>query len=386
MRFRQIIWVLAAFVFTSFLYGQRGQQPAPGQQAPGQQQTPGINEKQAQQVQGEVKTNQKVKKPEGPVPMTEKEVTKEIKSSPAETVIKDVKEHGVDFEMTPAIEKKLRKANATDAVVEAVRQAGPKEREQVAKLVMGPGQAATQNIPREQGQGYDAIKTELDPDKTIALVDDFAKKYPDSPLLSYVYSFGANAYQQKGDIEKVVEVANKSLKLKPDNLMSLVLSIGMMPQPQYLNNHAADRDKILQQAESEANQALELISKLPKQPNESDADYQKRLAEIGSQIHGPLGMIHLELASGGLTGPDKAELAKAEQEFTIAVTTTAHPDPRDYYRLGETYGMDGKWDDAIQAFTKAGELGQGTLIKTYADQQIGEMKKKKAAQGSAGKS
>jgi hypothetical protein len=68
------------------------------------------------------------------------------------------------------------------------------------------------------------------------------------------------------------------------------------------------------------------------------------------------------------------------------VTSTAHPDPRDYYRMGEAYAMDGKWDDAIQAFTKAGDLGQGTLIKTYADQQIGEMKKKKAAQGSGGKS
>ena len=123
------------------------------------------------------------------------------------------------------------------------------------------------------------------------------------------------------------------------------------------------------------------VAKLPKQPNEADADYQKRQVEIGSQIHGPLGMIHLQLANAGLAGPDKAELAKAEQEFTAAVTGTAHPDPRDYYRLGEAYGMDEKWDNAIQAFTKAGDLGQGTLIKTYADQQIGEMKKKKAAQG-----
>ena len=56
--------------------------------------------------------------------MTEKEVTKEIKSAPAETVIKDVKERGVDFDMTPDIEKKLRKAKATDEVVEAVRQCG----------------------------------------------------------------------------------------------------------------------------------------------------------------------------------------------------------------------------------------------------------------------
>ena len=193
------------------------------------------------------------------------------------------------------------------------------------------------------------------------------RSIPNSLLLSYVYSFGANAYQQKGDVEKVVEYTDKSLKLKPDNLMSLILSVGMLPQPQYLNNHPADRDKILQEAESEANRALQLIPQIPKQPNEADADYQKRLAGVASEVHGPLGMVHLELASEALAGPDKAELAKAEQEFKTAVSTTAHPDPRDYYRMGEAYGLDGKLDDAIQAFTKAGEVGQGTLIKTYAD-------------------
>jgi tetratricopeptide (TPR) repeat protein len=153
----------------------------------------------------------------------------------------------------------------------------------------------------------------------------------------------------------------------------------MLPQPQYLNSHAADRDKILQDAVNEANHALELIPKrIPKKADESDADYQKRLGDVESQVHGPLGMIHLEMATSGLVGPDKAELDKAEHEFNTAVTAASRPDPRDYYRLGEAYKMDGKLDDAIQAFTKASELGQGTMIKTYADQQIGEIKKIKA--------
>ena len=243
---------------------------------------------------------------------------------------------------------------------------------------MGSG-GASQNIPKEQATAYDAIKTELDPDKAISECDDFSKKYPDSAALTYVYSFEANAYQQKGDVDKVVDFTEKSLKLNGDNLMSLVLNIGMTPQPQYLNGHKAEQEKILQDTETRANHALELIAKLPKQPNESDADYQKRLGEIGSQVHGPLGMVHLELANQGLSGPDKAELGKAEQEFNLAVTNSARPDPRDYYRLGETYRMDGKIDDAIQAFTRAGELGQGTLIKTYADQQVADLKKAKAA-------
>jgi tetratricopeptide (TPR) repeat protein len=313
-------------------------------------------------------------------------VLKEIKKSPAEIVIKDVMDLGVDFEMNASIEKKLRKANASDQLVDAVRQAGPKEREQMAKLIIGAGEAGFQSIPKEQAQAFDAIKVEVDADKEIALVDDFIKKYPDSPVLSYAYGFGANAYQQKTDVEKVVEYSGKGLKLKPDNIMCLIFSIAMLPMPQYLNAHPADREKILQEAESDANRALQLIPKIPKQPNETDAHYQKRLADLASEVHGPLGMIHLNQATQALQGPDKAELAKAEQEFTAAVTTASHPDPRDYYRLGEAYKLDGKWDNALQAFTKASELGQGTMVKTYADEEIAQIKKTKTAASAAPKS
>ncbi len=380
MRIKAIITVLAVLGIASGLFAQKAA-PAPSPASQQQQATAPDQMQQGNptpQMASQVTTNQKMKKPEGPVPLSEKDVTKEIKSSPAATVIKDVKDRGVDFDMTPEIEKKLRKAKATDEVIRAVSEAGPKARAQNAKLQMGSG-AGGQNIPKEQATAYNAIKNELDPDKAIAECDDFAKKYPDSPALTYAYSFEANAYQQKGDIDKVADYTDKSLKLNGDNLMSLVLSIGITPQPQYMNNHKAEQEKILQDTQTRANHALELIAKLPKLANESDEDYQKRLAEIGSQVHGPLGMVHLELANQSLSGPDKAELGKAEEEFNAAVSKSAHPDPRDYYRLGETYKMDGKIDDAIQAFTRAGELGQGTLIKTYADQQVAELKKLKAA-------
>jgi tetratricopeptide (TPR) repeat protein len=375
MKIKPILWVLAAFVFTGILYAQRGQVPgAPTQpQFPGQPQAP-VTQSQT----GEKRKSQA----QGSGAMTEKEVTKEIKSAPAETVIKDVKQRGVDFDMTPDIEKKLRKAKATNEVIEAVRQAGPKARAQMAKVALGAGPAGGPDIAREQMAGYNAIRSELDPDKTITLVEDFAKKYPNSPFLSFVYTFGANAYQQKGDVEKVVELTNESLKLRSDNIMSLVMKVAMLPQPQYLNKHEAERDKILQEAESEGNRALQLISQLPTQPNEAEVDHQKRLASAASGIHASLGMVHLERAAESLGAPDKAELAKAEQEFKTAVTTTDRPDSSDYYRMGEAYTMDGKLDDALEAFTKASQIGQGTMLKTYADQRIEELKKRKA-RGSA---
>jgi len=158
----------------------------------------------------------------------------------------------------------------------------------------------------------------------------------------------------------------------------LILRIEMLPMPRYLRNHAPDKTKILQEAENDAKRALELTAQIPGQPHETDAQYQKRLDGFSSEIYGPLGTVHLELASGSPAGLDRGELAEAEKELNSAVSSSANPDPRDCYRLGEAYALDGKWDDAIQAFRKAGGLGQGTLIKTYADDQIAQMKKRKA--------
>ena len=47
-------------------------------------------------------------------------------------------------------------------------------------------------------------------------------------------------------------------------------------------------------------------------------------------------MIHLDRAQLGLMGLDQQELAKAEQEYRLAVTLTDKPEANDYYRLGET--------------------------------------------------
>jgi len=229
-----------------------------------------------------------------------------------------------------------------------------------------------------QARRFDAIMGESDPDRAVRLVNDFVRRYPDSPLLSYAYSYGANAYQQKGDVEKIAEYSGKSLKFDPDNLMSLILSVEVLPQPQYIRKHPADRSKILRQAQYEADRALQLVPQIPQQPKEAEADYHKRLATVASEVHGALGTLHLQLAYRGPSGLDRAELAKAEQEFRTAVTTTSHPDPRDYYRLGEVYGVEGKLDDGIQAFRKAGKLAPDTAIEAYSNEQVARLKKRKA--------
>ncbi len=78
-----------------------------------------------------------------------------------------------------------------------------------------------------------------------------------------------------------------------------------------------------------------------------------------------------------LTGADPEELAKAEKEYQAAVSITKNIDPADYFRLGEVKEKVGKVDDAVGAFTKAGELDQTGQIKALADQAVERLKKKK---------
>src|ERR1043165_546877 len=153
-----------------------------------------------------------------------------------------------------------------------------------------PGQQqAQQPAPKtpQEAQDFQALRNEaqagLDAEKVIQLGSDFEKKYPTSSLLTYSDMFVAQGYQQKGDAEKAIEYGEKSLKLKPDNLMSLIITATLLPTPQALKG--GDKEKRLAEAETDANKALELIQQIPKQANETDDAYNKRKASLGANLH-----------------------------------------------------------------------------------------------------
>jgi len=245
---------------------------------------------------------------------------------------------------------------------------------QGSKGQQGQAPAGPQVTPQQLKEAQ-AIQNELDPDKQMQMVNDFVAKYPDSPYLSDIYFFGAIAAQQKGDVAKVVDFGEKSLKAKNDNMRTLILMATILPMPQVAQG--ADADKKLAEAEADANKVLEMVPQLPKQANQTDEQFQQVKSAATAEAHAALGMVHLQRASQGLTGPDAAELAKSEKEYQMAVSTP-NPNAEDYFRLGEAYKMDNKIDQAIEAFTKASQLSQGTPLQTYADQNLKAMKEKKA--------
>ncbi len=249
-----------------------------------------------------------------------------------------------------------------------------------AKPAAQPGQQAQQGQAapaptQDERNAFNGIQHELDPTRQAQMVDDFAKKYPNSVLLSDAYFFGAYAYQSQGNVAKAVEYGEKSLAANANNLRSLLLVSELLPQPQEMAGSDADKEKKLQEAEEDATKALTQVATL-NVPNRTPDEVSQIKASITSQAHASLGMVHLQRATMSLTGTDKDELAKAEQEYKTAVTNPK-PSPEDYFRLGEVYAMENKPDDAIDAFTQCSKLSQGQL-QTMADNEVQKLKKAKA--------
>lgn len=240
-----------------------------------------------------------------------------------------------------------------------------------------PAQPAPPAISPAETQAYEAIEKELDPDKQLQLVQSFEKQFPKSVLLSDVYFMAGGAAERKNDVPDALKYGEESLKLQPDNLRSLILVAGLLPLPQALQGTDDQKEQQLTAAEDDANRALQLLPNITRQANIPEDQFDRGKKTIEAQLHSALGMAHLEKAILTPGTPSPAELSQAEQEYKAAVTSP-QPEAQDYYRLGEVCTRESKWDDAINAFTQAAQLGQGTMIQKYADDMIQKAKAQQA--------
>jgi len=300
-------------------------------------------------------------------PLTQDDVLGLIKKNKnnLDVVYKTLDERKVNFDLDRKIEQKMRGAGADDDMLQAIWKAGPTGRsEKSATLTSATG--APLQATYEEAMGFKTMEHELDPDRRLRMVDEFESRFPKSQFLSYVYLQAAKAYQEKSDLNKLVEYGEKSLKQDPDNVFSLVVVALALPQPRMLQGSPGEAAQRLSLAETYANRALKLIDSLPARTNESPEQLQKQKGALASDAHAALGMVYM----------DRDESQKAIQELKTAVSLTQTLNPQLYFRLGEVYENEGKKNEALEAFTKASELGRGTVMQQYADQRIAELKKK----------
>jgi tetratricopeptide (TPR) repeat protein len=300
-------------------------------------------------------------------PLTQEELYNLIKKNKKDldVVYKALDEHGVNFDLDRKIEAKMRSVGADDNLLQAIWKAGPTGRnEKTATLTSSSG--VPLHAKYEEAMGYKTMEDELDPDKRLRMVEEFEHRFPTSELMSTVYTQAAKSYREKGDLNKLVEYGEKSLKLDANNLYSLLMVAIALPQPRMVESNPELSAQRLSTAEEYANRALKLIDGVPARPNETGEQLKKRKDVLASDAHAALGMVYM----------DRDESPKAVEELKTAVSLTQTPNPQLYFRLGEVYENEGKNNEAVEAFTKASELGHGTVLQQYADQRIAKLKKK----------
>ncbi len=294
--------------------------------------------------------------------MTEKEVIQVVKKNKKDPVKAAgiISQRGVAFDVTEDFKKQLEKTGAPETVFRAIVAASP-----TGRSFSTPLGDKLQVSPDEKAD-FMQIQGEMDSANQLKLCEDFEKKYPKSVLLSYVLSEQAGLYQKQGQYAKVVELADRSLKLDEKNIFSMVMLAKLLPQPRLLRGTPAENNKQVAQAGGYAAKALELLGKIPADMLEKNEEFQKRKLALEAEAHSALGMVALY----------HDDPPTAADEFKAAIARGG-ADPTNYFRLGEAYETMGKLDQSIEAFQNAADLGAGTAFQELANKKIAEIKARK---------
>lgn len=274
-------------------------------------------------------------------------------------------ERGVNFELDEKNQKKLQKAGADDELLGEIWKATPSGKAHMRALLTSPTGVEVQASPGE-AMALQEIQNEGTADRRLQIVVAFEKKYPNSPLLSYVYTEGAKAQQQNGALDEAVQYCRKSLTIDPDNTYSLIIIALILPQPKMLKGNGKEVADQLSEAAADANRALALLEKLQKRPDETDEQFQARKGSLAADAHFALGMEEMQ----------RDQFDKAVAEYRAAISSTSKPTFQYFYRLAEAYASAGHVSDAIQSLQKASELARGTPMQKVADDFISELQQK----------
>jgi tetratricopeptide (TPR) repeat protein len=129
-----------------------------------------------------------------------------------------------------------------------------------------------------------------------------------------------------------------------------------------LQGTPAENDKHLAEAETYATRAIQLIDQLPPPTSGSPISGELKTALL-ADAHFARAMAHLM----------RDDFPKALEDFKQAIFLK--PDAQYFFRLGEAQQRQGDMAGAIEAFGMAAKLGEGTVLKAYAEKRLAELKK-----------
>jgi tetratricopeptide (TPR) repeat protein len=217
-----------------------------------------------------------------------------------------------------------------------------------------PPQAKTQ----PEFDAYNAaVANQKDPAAMEKAADDFATKFPDSELRVLLYKAAVAGYQNANNGDKMSEMAQKVLKLDPDDPVALIAISEVIAER--TRDTDLDKDQRFDQAKKYAQHALETIDTdvpVPANAPQSQVDAYKGL--LRSSAYSVLGTIAY----------DQEKYADAQGYFQKSIDAyPTQPDPVVVLRLALALDKQGKYPEALKAANQAVDLTQeGTAAGTTA--------------------
>ena len=208
---------------------------------------------------------------------------------------------------------------------------------------------------------YGAFKAAADnPDARgkVQALEAFITKYPNSPYLKNALSANLQASRQLGDSKKMVESAERILKVEPENEEALVL----VAQLTLTNRAGAEK------AVRYANKVLTVMRTKKKPDNYSDADWEKQKAYYTGNAYSVLGSAYMMTQ----------EWAKADASLRQALpimTSAGESLAAALFYLGwANYHME-RYQDAGKFFSDCAQLQ--SQYQTQAWQNLSTMKRER---------
>jgi len=239
----------------------------------------------------------------------------------------------------------------------------------LALAVAVPGLLA-QPKPKSKAE-FDALQVMYNaqtPDARIAACETVLTKFADTEFKAVALYFEAASYDQKRDYEHTVVFAERTIEADPKHYQAMILLAGVIAQ--HTKEFDLDREEKLAKVEKYANGALILIPNAAKpNPALTDDQWAGAKKDFTAQAHVAL----------GLAAMARKKYDVAETEFKSALESK--PDPATMVRLGSSYSLDGKYDDAIAQFDKVmGSADASAPVKQVAQaERVRAFQKKGAA-------
>jgi Uncharacterized protein conserved in bacteria containing a divergent form of TPR repeats len=215
----------------------------------------------------------------------------------------------------------------------------------LAGLLAFTGMAMAQKPPQPKSQKeLDAIKAMFeapDPDARIKAADFLMTKFADTEFKPLAMFVTADAYERKGDFEKMVVWCEKTLEVDPKSYSCMLMLAGGIAKRSREND--LDLNEKLDRSDKYAKAALETLKDAPKpNPQVTDEQWNAAKKDYISQAH----------EAYGAAAVLRKKYDVAISEYKQAVEGAATPDPATMVRLGQAYNAAGKSDEAIAILDK----------------------------------